>query len=433
MRADRGPGLAPPALAGEPPVYRPFALLAFGTVALGGIPLGVWMLMRLYWGGGPVPPAWPLLHAHLQIFGLFGVLILGFAHHVVPRFAGRPVAPDRGPTLFVLVTVALALRIGGTASGHGGAVFLATALEAIAFAWFAVWLRRALAAPELALTRRHLGLATGWWIAALAVEAGARWPGVEPDPRAMRAVYAMALLGGAGGWVLGVLLRAAPMFVTGWRVSAALVRAAPWWLAVGVVAAVAGAAGSGAAGPEAVARLGEAVASGTIAAVAVTGGALGRRGRPRALLLQHGHGGPERALLRVAMASVTVASVGFASGAAMAATGIPLGLLGDALRHLFTVGFLTTMVVAMAFRLIPVLERVHLPWPRLREVAFAALLAGVLLRSSEVLADWVWVGVLAWLPLSGLLVWVAVTSVLVSLLETMRAPRRPPAGAHRPG
>ncbi len=432
MRADPGPGLAPPAVAGEPPVYRPFALLAFGTAALGGIPLGVWMLMRLYWGGGPVPPAWPLLHAHLQIFGLFGVLILGVAHHLVPRFADRPVAPDRGPTLFVLVTVALALRIGGTVSGHGGAVFAATALEAAAFAWFAVWLRRALAAPELALTRRHLGLATGWWIAALVVEAGARWPGIEPDPRAMRAVHAMALLGGAGGWILGVLLRAAPMFVTGWRVPMALGRAAPWTLGAGVAAAAAGAVGGGSAWPEALVRLGEAVAAGTIAIVAVTGGVLGPRRRARSLLLQGGQGGPERALLRLAVVSVTVASLGFAAGAGMAAAGVPLGLLGDALRHLFTIGFLTTVVLAMSFRLIPVLERVRLPWSRLRDVAFVALLAGVLVRSSEVLADWVWVGVLAWLPLSGLLVWVAVASVLVTLLGAMRARRRPPAGAHRP-
>ncbi|HZS32312.1 MAG TPA: NnrS family protein [Methylomirabilota bacterium] len=431
MRRDPAPGVATVGSAGEPPVYRRFALLAFGTAAVGGVPLGAWMLTRLYWGGGEVPPAWLLLHAHLQIFELFGVMILGIAHHLVPRFAGRPVVPARAPRLFVLVTVALALRIGGTASGHGGAVFLATALEAAAFAWFAVWLRRGLAAPDLALTRRHLGLATGWWIAALAVEAGARWPGKEPDPRAMRAVYAMALLGGAGGWILGVLLRAAPMFVSGWRISTALGRVAPWTLGAGVVAAVAGAAGGGAAGPEALGRLGEALAAGTISAIALTGGALGRRRRAPALLLQGGQGGPDRALFRLAMVSVTVATVGFAVGAAMAAAGVPLGFLGDALRHLFTVGFLTTMVVTMAFRLIPVLERVRLPWPRLRNVAFAALLAGVLLRSSEVLADWVWAGVLPWLPLSGLLVWVAVGSALVSLLETMRAPRRLPVGSDR--
>ena len=66
--------LTPPAPRPASPAYRPFALLALGTALGAGVPLGVWMLTRLYWGGGQVPPPWLLLHAHLQIFGLFGVL-----------------------------------------------------------------------------------------------------------------------------------------------------------------------------------------------------------------------------------------------------------------------------------------------------------------------------------------------------------------------
>ena len=220
----------------EPPVYRPFALLAFGTAAAAGVPLGVWMLSRLYWGGGPVPPAWLLLHAHLQIFGLFGVLILGVAHHLVPRFVGRPVTADRAPALFGLVALGLVLRVGGAAAGRPSALVVATLLEAAAFLLFTAWLRRALAPAPLALTRWHLALATAWLVAALLLEAALRWKAMaggatEPDPRGIQVVYLMALLGGVGGWMLGVALRAAPMFVVGWRVPPAASPAArrvPW-------------------------------------------------------------------------------------------------------------------------------------------------------------------------------------------------------------
>ncbi len=403
----------------EPPVYRPFALLAFGTAAAAGVPLGIWLLTRLHRGGGPVPPAWLLLHAHLLIFGLFGVLILGVAHHLVPRFVGRPVAADRAPALFGLVALGLVLRVGGTAAERPSALVVATLLEAAAFLLFTAWLRRALAPAPLALTRRHLALATAWLVAALLLEAALRWKAMaggaaEPDPRGMQVAYLMALLGGVGGWMLGVALRAAPMFVAGWRVPPALARAAPWTLALGVVIGGAGEA----TGAAAQAKLGEAVAVGTIATVAVTGGALGRRRTPRSLLAR---GGPELWLFRLAMTSAAVAAVGLFAAAVLAWRGVPLSLLADALRHLVTIGFLTSMAVGMAFRLIPVFEGVPVPWPRLPAVAFGALVGSVVLRSSEVLADWVWGGILPWLPLSGVLVWLAVGSVLASLLGAARS------------
>jgi hypothetical protein len=168
----------------------------------------------------------------------------------------------------------------------------------------------------------------------------------------------------------------------------------------------------------ALARLGDALAVGTIAAVAVTGGALGRRRALRSLLAR---GGPELWLFRMAMVSAAVGAVAFLGAAVLAWRGVPLGLLADALRHLVAVGFLTAMVVAMAFRLIPVFEGVPVPWPRLRSLAFAALLGGVVLRSGEVLADWLWAGVLPWLPLSGVLVWLALACVLASLLGAARS------------
>jgi hypothetical protein len=406
----------------EPPVYRPFALLAFGTALGAGVPLGIWMFTRMYWGGGQVPPPWLLLHAHLQIFGLFGVLLVGVAHHLVPRFAGRAGEPHRARLLFGLLAGGLIARTAGTAAGWPAVVAGATALEAAAFALFAGWLWRSLAAPPLALVRRHLVAAAAWLVAALVVEAALRGLALAgdgaPDARGMRGAYAMALLGGVGGFMLGVLLRAAPMFVAGWQVPAALARAAPWTLGLGLVLAVAGEAGGGVPGAVALGRLGEATAVGTIAAAALAGGALGRPGAPRSLLAR---GGPELWLFRLAVVSATVAALGSLVAAVIAWRGVPLGLAADALRHLVTIGFLTSIVVAMAFRLIPAFEGGPVRWPRLRALAFAALVAAVGLRSAEVLADHVWAGILPWLPISGLLVWLALATVFASLLAAARS------------
>src|SRR5262245_17686241 len=97
----------------EPPVYRPFALLPLGATPLAGPPLGTWMLARLDWGGGSVPAEHVWLHAHLQIVG-FATLIVGVAHHLVPRFVGGVAArTPLTPWLARMLGVALVLHVVG--------------------------------------------------------------------------------------------------------------------------------------------------------------------------------------------------------------------------------------------------------------------------------------------------------------------------------
>jgi len=416
----------PAASVREPPVYRPFALIALAATLVVGTPLGTWMLARLHWGGGPVPVEHVWLHAHLQVFGFFGTLIVGVAHHLVPRFAGRPVAvtPLTG-WLAGAVGAALLLRITGTAGGTAAPMAAAALLQALAFGLFGVWVARALGAPQLRLTRAHLTMATAWLVAALVVETGLRaWaiasadPGGVPDPRGMRLAHAMAVYGGVLGWIVGVVLRAGPMLVPRWRVPDALARLVSGVLGLGVVLAGAGLAGpwSGAT-RVALERAGEAVALATVAAVALSGGAFRR---PRGVLPMAARGGPETWLFRMAMLAASLAAAGSIGAAAVAWTGVPLSLVADALRHLVTVGTLTSMVVGMGFRLIPVIEGFPLPWPRLRGLAFWMLLAGVLTRTAEVLADYGLEAVLPLVPLSGVLVWIALACLGVSVLGAMR-------------
>jgi hypothetical protein len=80
------------------------------------------------------------------------------------------------------------------------------------------------------------------------------------------------------------------------------------------------------------------------------------------------------------------------------------------------------MVLGMGFRLLPVLAGVPLRWPWLRGVAFWALLAGVLVRTAEVLADYGAIGVLPIVPLSGVLVWLALGCLAANLLGAARRP-----------
>lgn len=413
--------------AGDTRIYRRFALLAFATTLAVGTPIGGWMLAQLYWGAPAAPNAWVLLHANLQIFGFFATLIPGVAPHLFDRFTGHAV-PRRPlmPWILGVLVAAFVLRMSGTWAVSPALVLAAALLQAAAFVLFAFWVLRALDPPELAFLRRHLTGSTGWLALACVFEAVLRWRALDlglaaPPLAAMRAVHAMAVFGGVLGWVLGVLLRAGPMFVPGWNVPPRTARAIPWALAVGVCVTLAGETGAwhGATG-RALARLGEFVALGTAAVVATSGGVFRRA---RGVLPMVSRSAEESRIFRLAAASAVGAVAGSAVAAIMAALGAETHLIADAARHLLTVGFLTSVVAAMAFRLVPVLERVALPWPGLRRVAYWALVGGVLLRTAEIGAAYGVPAVALLVPLSGPLVWVAVACVAATLVRATSPPR----------
>jgi len=127
----------------------------------------------------------------------------------------------------------------------------------------------------------------------------------------------------------------------------------------------------------------------------------------------------ESRIFRVAMRSGGAAAVGAAAAVPAAWAGLDVRLLADTVRHLITVGVLTSMVVAMAFRLIPVLEGRALPWPRLRQVALWSLATGIVLRSAEVLVGAGWPAVAPGVALSGILIWIAVACVGANLVAVI--------------
>lgn len=367
-------------------MYRAFARLAFASMLLLGAPLGVWM------AGGRASAQAIWLHAGAQLFGFFATLIVGVAHHLLPRFSGRPVrATMLTPWLLGALVLALLLRLAGLAWPPAAAVGALS--HGAALAAFAAWVWRALDPPPLRLLRAQLALSTLWLAGAGVLEAWLRaHGGGVPDARFMPLVYAMALVGGALGWVLGVLLRAGPMFVREWRVPPWLARATPWALALAV--SLAGLAAAG--GPAVAARASDALALATAASVVLAAGAL-RRAHGALPMLSRSL--PEARIFRVAAASAL-------AGAGLSVVALGLGAeapraLTDAIRHLLAIGVLGAVVIAMTFRLIPVLEGRPLPWAPLRTIALGALIAAVVLRTAQ---GWL---PAAWREASGVLAAVA--------------------------
>jgi hypothetical protein len=422
-------------MSAEPPVYRPFALLAFAAALVVGTPLGLAMLAWLYAHGPAVSFETRLLHAHVQMFGFFATLIIGVAPHLVARFTGRPTTrPPAARPIALLLGSGLVLRVAGAGAASTAMLLAAGVAQTLAVALFATWLSRALNGPALTLVRRHLLLATTWILASLALEVALRAAALAmgvpaPGATGVHLAQTMALVGGVLGWMLGVLLRAGPMFVVGWRVPTGAARAVPITLALAIAASgVAETALVSALARETLARLGDGLATGTLVAVAALAGAWRS---PRATLPMLARSPAERRLFLVALASAGVATAASALGAVAGFRGYAVPLLGDAARHLFTVGVLGGIVVAMTFRLIPVLETVPLPWPWLRTVALVALVGSVALRSTEVLVGTGAAELAPLVALSGPLAWLAFAAPAANLAGILA--RRGRGGRPSPG
>jgi hypothetical protein len=412
----------------EHPAYRPFALLAFGSTVVVGTPVGVWLLAA-YHGAAPAAGVpWLALHTHVQVLGFFGALIVGVAPHLWARFTGRPLPARGAPAGAWALLAALALRVAGTAASLAWIIAVAAALEAVVFIRFAVHTWRALDPPPLARLRRHLTAASGWLAVAAAGELALRVAALAQGPvwpatGHLRALDVLALHGGVLGWVLGVLLRAGPMFVAGWAPGARLTAALPWLLGAGAVLSAI------VESPRALApRLGDLVVLGTAAAVIVGAGAFRRvaRGLPMA-----GHTGDEARLFKLAAASLVAATLGALVNAVAALAGTTVPLLADAVRHLLTIGTIGTIATAMSFRLMPVLEGRALPWPGLRRVALVALVAAVIGRTVEILLP-AGAPVAAAVIASGALAWIAFAAVAGTLTALALRGGGAPLGRARP-
>jgi uncharacterized protein involved in response to NO len=87
-------------------IWPPFVRTAVGLALTPGFGLGG-MLFAAPALGLPVGAWWPAaaqVHAHVQLFGWAGLMVLGVAFHFLPRLRGRPLAHrERAPAVLWLL------------------------------------------------------------------------------------------------------------------------------------------------------------------------------------------------------------------------------------------------------------------------------------------------------------------------------------------
>ncbi len=413
-RVARDQGVVAPPATLETPIYRPFALVALAVTLVAATPIGAIALFRLFAEVGPVPAIWLRLHAHLQIFDFAGVLIMGVGHHLILRFAHRPIRrPASASWILSLAVLGIGCRIAAAVAGGAAAGFwlISGIAETLAFAIFAVWVTANIRVAEPRFPSDWLMATGAWWFAAaLAIETtGIGWAtAAGHDPAASTpgpGLYTMGLYGGILGWVLGVAMRVVPMFIPGrkvGRMGGTLLVA----LNGGVILNLLAEAWPLGSRPAEI-LLGMADL-GIVAALVAAGVAVGAwRPEPRLAITLH-LDRTEARFFRLAFACAGLAALGLFVGAVLTLAGTPpRGFLADATRHLLTVGFMIGMICAMGFRFVPVIEGIRIALPGARGVAFWALTLAVLLRTAELGADFLHEGFLRVAAVSGFLAWVA--------------------------
>lgn len=410
-----------------PPFPRPpwpfFVVGALLCTLLPGALTGALDLISLHVVHRPVPVDHHRGHALAQLFGFLFLFVVGVSLHLGPRFlGGRAPSPGLVRGLRWLLGGGLALslvgRLGALVPGSQalGVVGAGLLLLGVArWAAFIVQLRLEGGAPPDGQARFLVSGALWWTAAALTFTT---WAWSQPGggllaSAPLEPAWALALYGGAGNWLFGVMLRAGPCAMGCERSTLAEQRRAFWaWQAVSA-AQLSLAFGAPAA----------------VAAVAHATSALGL-----AVCLQAVNPlrtSPLKPVIRGPVADALKLAVGFAALWAVLQLGLALGAAGlfvaprpahDAARHAFTLGFCTLAVFGFAGRMLPAFEGVTLPGPGLFSAGTATLALAAALRVGLVLSPqgpW-----RALIGLSGVVGLVGVLFCASCLIRVLRAGRR---------
>ena len=377
--------------AGQENLYRRFLKAAFLFTFTGGATLGAWALIDMALRGrlGGLGRGIIQVHGHYQLFGWVALFVVGIAYHILPRLTGIPLPSFRAASFsFVLLVAGTILRTAQALdpSGLRTALLAAGVLAEMAgcgiFAWTVARILRA--QPGRWQTYQpYLLLGTGWLVVSsilnlahvvyLAVRRAAEVP-----PHLNLPFLTVFLVGFVISWILGVSLRTLPVFM-GLKAKPALAAALPIPLAA---SAALMAVGEGI-------YLAEGSALGRI--LFGTGG-VGLAAAfllfVRALGILGPSGETEPGLDRRYEKFIRLGYVWLAISALMLATFSVLALAGygmdhalvGAYRHALTVGFITTIMIGMAARIVPVFRGVALHSPRLLEATFWLLATGNLIR-----------------------------------------------------
>jgi hypothetical protein len=403
-----------------------FVLTALALAVTLGVSTGGWAIWQMAFATGTVLPSHLQLHAHVQLLGFAGLFILGVALHALPRILGA-VPPSKRVLLTVLVGVgggallrAFGQPLAPWAAGRllsllSGAFELAGVFAFLAWALPVLAVRRSLSDP-LSL---HVLIGSFWAALAaglsgaqsifLAGHAESEIPGGLVEP-----LYAIALYGLVLSYVLGFGSRMVPAFLGLPRPTARSARLVAGLQAAGVLL-LAAAWIPGLTPP--VSR--GFMLGGTLflAAAIFLFLAAGRilapfEKAPGALSLR-----APFAFLGLFAAISVAASIGELSG------GSVHKFVWDGSRHVYTIGFLTLLVVGMSLRVIPAFTGRPLVRPRQARLALAFVGAAAVVRALQIPVALGWgglplyrlVGTTGVFATVGLLLWAHV------LVATLRA------------
>jgi hypothetical protein len=373
-------------------LYRRFLKAALLFTFTGGTALGAWALIVMALQGhlGGMARGVIQMHGHYQLFGWVGLFVVGVAYHILPRLTAVPLPSYRMASWsFVLLTAGTVLRFAQALDpsplrsavllGGGLMEFLGCAI----FAW-TVGRILALQGARPAPYKTYLALGTCWLLAAAGLNLAHAWwfsaTGRFEVPAWLNIPYlSVFLVGFVTFWILGVSLRTLPVFMgLRPRPQAAAALALPLSLALLVLA------------------IGEALflrGGSDAARVAFGLGGLGVAACLAGFVLALGilspwRDAPEPGADRGYEKFIRLSYAWLLLSALMLGTFSVLALLGrnmdhayvGAYRHALTVGFITTIMVGMALRIVPVFRGVPLYSPALREASFWLLAVGNVTR-----------------------------------------------------
>lgn len=419
---------AAPARQVETESYRYYLRAAAVIGAIAGAALGAVNLSWLaVWGATGMMPNWPWWaaliqgHGNAQLFGWCGLFIMGIACHSLPRMLGKDPAPGwLTRSIFALVLSGLLLVLFAqpliAVWGWGPAFIAGSVLQWAGVSLFAAWVLRTLGRPGEPYQTFVLTGVSWFWLGATArmllsvPAAGA--PGGMP-PAEWNAVYLHVM-----GWgfllsfVLAYSLRLLPAF-TGAPTPHARAAWAGWgFLTLGVVL-------------EIPARLGGVPA---LSATAAGSTALGVGLMLAALRLFSPAlaSDPEsKWLTRFArtayfwLAAAAVILVGLrAVQAVQPVSPLLQHAFGGAARHALTVGFVSLMIVGVAWRILPLFSGSSKPHPALIPTVFGLLVGGNTLRVVGQMAAGLWGG--PWYGVMGISGWLETFAVGLFALDVLR-------------
>ena len=442
-----------PRAATAPSAAAPFSPhFILGSLALTltlGATTGMVNLLRIA-AGAEVPISHRQIHGHAQILGFAALFLMGIAYHALPRILGiGGLRPASARPAFWLMFSGVILRNAGQPLGLYPAgrlmSLLSSLLEAASVFLFAQFVFDLLARvragkydpsdPILRFVRvgtvffgvaMLFNAAQGIWLAGHAETA---LPVSLTEPFYFASLYGFLL-----AWIYGFGNRVVSLFL-GLGPAARRTPEITLWLLAASVPVFLASSLPGLPLSASVALRDAGLALSALSAIVYLAGN-GFLWRRVTLPVMKAPGAPTAAI-RFAFGSLGLwALLELAAVIASRATSIPAMNLwwSDAARHLFTVGFLTLLIVGMSLRILPVFSGKPLWSTRLAYVTYALLLGGAAMRLLQYPA--------AWNPLfyrigsfMGVPVVLAIILFAFNLVRTMKAPRPtaiPSATSSRP-